>query len=99
MVTENNSTQPKQPNAAELKEQGQEKESTEPTEIVAPVKDEQKGDEPLKGEPVKVEDNKTLSALESQILDGKNLSELEETAAGGLAGGGNASGDGTTLTL
>ena len=42
MVTENNSTQPKQPNAAELKEQGQEKQSTEPTEIVAPVKDEQK---------------------------------------------------------
>ena len=96
MVTENNSTQPKQPNAAKLKEQGQEKQSTEPTEIVAPVKDEQKGDEPLKGEPVKVEDNKTLSALESQILDGKNLTELEETAAGGPAAGGN-SGDGVSL--
>ena len=84
MVTENNSTQS---NVAEPKEQSQENKSAEPTEIVAPVKDEQKDDEPLKGEPVKVEDNKTLSALESQILDGKNLTELEETAAGGNAGG------------
>lgn len=80
MVTENNSTQS---NVAEPKEQSQENKSAEPTEIVAPVKDEQKDDEPLKGEPVKVEDNKTLSALESQIVDGKNLAELEETAAGG----------------
>ena len=84
MVTENNSTQS---NVAEPKEQSQENKSAEPTEIVAPVKDEQKDDEPLKGEPVKVEDNKTLSALESQIVDGKNLAELEETAAGGNAGG------------
>lgn len=83
MVTENNSTQS---NVAEPKEQSQENKSAEPTEIVAPVKDEQKDDEPLKGEPVKVEDNKTLSALESQIVDGKNLAELEETAAGGNAG-------------
>lgn len=80
MVTENNSTQS---NVSEPKEQSQENKSAEPTEIVAPVKDEQKDDEPLKGEPVKVEDNKTLSALESQIVDGKNLAELEETAAGG----------------
>lgn len=80
MVTENNSTQS---NVAEPKEQSQENKSAESTEIVAPVKDEQKDDEPLKGEPVKVEDNKTLSALESQIVDGKNLAELEETAAGG----------------
>ena len=80
MVTENNSTQS---NVAEPKEQSQENKSAEPTEIVATVKDEQKDDEPLKGEPVKVEDNKTLSALESQIVDGKNLAELEETAAGG----------------
>lgn len=80
MVTENNSTQS---NVAEPKEQSQENKSAEPTEIVAPVKDEQKNEEPLKGEPVKVEDNKTLSALESQIVDGKNLAELEETAAGG----------------
>lgn len=80
MVTENNSTQS---NVAEPKEYSQENKSAEPTEIVTPVKDEQKNEEPLKGEPVKVEDNKTLSTLESQIVDGKNLAELEETAAGG----------------
>ena len=51
MVTENNSTQS---NVAEPKEQSQENKSAEPTEIVAPVKDEQKNEEPLKGEPVKV---------------------------------------------
>ena len=91
MVTENNSTQS---NVAEPKEQSQENKSAEPTEIVAPVKDEQKDDEPLKGEPVKVEDNKTLSALESQIVDGKNLAELEETAAGG----GKAESEGVSLS-
>lgn len=91
MVTENNSTQS---NVAEPKEQSQEKQSAEPTEIVTPVKDEQKSDEPLKGEPVKVEDNKTLSALESQIVDGKNLAELEETAAGG----GKAEREGVSLS-
>ena len=91
MVTENNSTQS---NVAESKEQSQENKSAEPTEIVAPVKDEQKDDEPLKGEPVKVEDNKTLSALESQIINGKNLAELEETAAGG----GKAESEGVSLS-
>ena len=91
MVTENNSTQS---NVAEPKEQSQENKSAEPTEIVAPVKDEQKDDESIKGEPVKVEDNKTLSALESQILDGKNLAELEETAAGG----GKAESEGVSLS-
>ena len=43
------------------------------------------------------EDNATISSLQKEILDGKDISELEETAAGGLAGGGNASGDGVSL--
>ena len=51
---------------------------------------EQKGEEPK-------EDNATISSLQKEILDGKDISELEETAAGGLAGGGNASGDGVSL--
>ena len=51
---------------------------------------EQKGEEPK-------EDNATISSLQKELLDGKDISELEETAAGGLAGGGNASGDGVSL--
>lgn len=51
---------------------------------------EQKGEEPK-------EDNATISSLQKEILDGKDISELEETAAGGLAGGDNASGDGVSL--
>lgn len=43
------------------------------------------------------EDNATISSLQKELLDGKDISELEETAAGGLAGGGNASGDGVSL--
>ena len=51
---------------------------------------EQKGEKPK-------EDNATISNLQKEILEGKDISELEETAAGGLAGGGNASGDGVSL--
>lgn len=51
---------------------------------------EQKSEEPK-------EDNATISSLQKEILDGKDISELEETAAGGLAGGGNTSGDGVSL--
>ena len=43
------------------------------------------------------DDNSTISSLQKELLDGKDISELEETAAGGLAGGGNASGDGVSL--
>lgn len=43
------------------------------------------------------EDNATISSLQKEILDGKDISELEETAAGGLAGGSNSSGDGVSL--
>ena len=49
-----------------------------------------------KGEETK-EDNATISSLQKELLEGKDISELEETAAGGLAGGGNASGDGVSL--
>lgn len=42
------------------------------------------------------EDNATISNLQKEILDGKDISELEETAAGGPAAGGN-SGDGVSL--
>ena len=52
---------------------------------------EQKGEEPK-------EDNATISSLQKELLEGKDISELEETAAGGpTAGGGNASGDGVSL--
>jgi putative VCBS protein len=51
---------------------------------------EQKSEEPK-------EDNATISNLQKEILDGKDISELEETAAGGPAGGGNSSGDGVSL--
>lgn len=51
---------------------------------------EQKGEEPK-------EDNATISSLQKEILDGKDISELEETAAGGLAAGGGSSGDGVSL--
>ena len=50
---------------------------------------EQKAEEPK-------EDNATISSLQKELLDGKDISELEETAAGGPAAGGN-SGDGVSL--
>lgn len=50
---------------------------------------EQKGEEPK-------EDNATISSLQKELLDGKDISELEETAAGGPATGGS-SGDGVSL--
>ena len=52
---------------------------------------EQKSEEPK-------EDNATISNLQKELLEGKDISELEETAAGGgsAAGGGN-SGDGVSL--
>ena len=50
---------------------------------------EQKSEEPK-------EDNATISNLQKEILDGKDISELEETAAGGPAAGGS-SGDGVSL--
>ena len=50
---------------------------------------EQKGEEPK-------EDNATISSLQKELLDGKDISELEETAAGGPAAGGS-SGDGVSL--
>ena len=42
------------------------------------------------------EDNATISNLQKEILEGKDISELEETAAGGPAAGGN-SGDDVSL--
>ena len=50
---------------------------------------EQKSEEPK-------EDNATISNLQKELLDGKDISELEETAAGGPAAGGS-SGDGVSL--
>ena len=42
------------------------------------------------------EDNATISSLQKELLEGKDISELEETAAGGPAAGGS-SGDGVSL--
>lgn len=41
--------------------------------------------------------DKEVASLSDAILNGKDISELEETAAGGNAGGGNASSDGVSL--
>lgn len=99
MVTENNSTQPKQSDVAESNETAKitPKEAmptkNAPVDMNKSVEEkpvEQKAEEPK-------EDNATISSLQKEILDGKDISELEETAAGGLAGGGNASGDGVSL--
>lgn len=51
---------------------------------------EQKSEEPK-------EDNATISNLQKEILDGKDISELEETAAGGGSAAGGSSGDGVSL--
>lgn len=47
-----------------------------------------------KGEP---KSDKEVASLQDALLNGKDISELEETAAGGNAGGGNATGDGVSL--
>lgn len=41
--------------------------------------------------------DKEVASLQDALLNGKDISELEETAAGGPAGGGNASGEGVSL--
>ena len=41
--------------------------------------------------------DKEVASLQDALLNGKDISELEETAAGGNTGGGNASGDGVSL--
>lgn len=41
--------------------------------------------------------DKEVASLQDALLNGKDISELEETAAGAPAGGGNASGDGVSL--
>lgn len=60
----------------------------------------------VKVEPVTVADaqkksepksDKEVASLQDALLNGKDISELEETAAGSNAGGGNASSDGVSL--
>ena len=41
--------------------------------------------------------DKEVASLQDELLKGKNIADLEETAAGAPAGGGNASGDGVSL--
>ena len=41
--------------------------------------------------------DKEVASLQEELLKGKNIADLEETAAGAPAGGGNASGDGVSL--
>lgn len=53
------------------------------------VADSQKKSEP--------KSDKEVASLQDALLNGKDISELEETAAGGNAGGGNASSDGVSL--
>ena len=98
MVTENNSTQPKQSDVAESNETAKitpkEAMPTEnaPVDMNKSVEEkpaEQKVEEPKEG-------NATISSLQKELLEGKDISELEETATGGPAAGGN-SGDGVSL--
>ena len=42
-------------------------------------------------------ENKEVTSLQEQLLKGKNIADLEETASGGNASAGNASGDGVSL--
>lgn len=81
MAKESNSMQP---NVVKVKESV---DNIQPIGVVAPSPEKnQKEAEPIKqdsNETLKGEDNKTLSALEAQILDGKSVADLEETAAGG----------------
>ena len=42
--------------------------------------------------------DKEVASLQDELLKGKNIADLEETAAGALAGGGNASNDGVSLS-
>ena len=58
-------------------------------EPVSAVADAQKKSEP--------KSDKEVASLQDALLNGKDISELEETAAGGNAGGGNASSDGVSL--
>ena len=99
MVTENNSTQPKQPDVADSNETAKitpkEAMPTENAPVDANKSVEEKPAEQKSEEPK--EDNATISSLQKELLEGKDISELEETAAGGLAGGGNASEDGVSL--
>ena len=99
MVTENNSTQPKQSDVAESNETAKiaPKEAmpaeNAPVDMNKSVEEkpaEQRVEEPK-------EDNATISSLQKELLDGKDISELEETAAGGPAAGGGNSGDGVSL--
>ena len=53
------------------------------------VADSQKKSEP--------KSDKEVASLQDALLNGKDISELEETAAGGNAGGGNTSSDGVSL--
>ena len=42
--------------------------------------------------------DKEVASLQEELLKGKNIADLEETAAGAPAGGGNASNDGVSLS-
>ena len=42
--------------------------------------------------------DKEVASLQDELLKGKNIADLEETAAGAPAGGGNASNDGVSLS-
>ena len=42
-------------------------------------------------------DNPEIASIQKALLNGANITDLEETAAGGNQGGGNATGDGVSL--
>ena len=90
-----------------IAEGGDNNQPTEPIEqpAVEPNKEEAKEANP----DTKAEDNKTqennetkgdkeVASLQEQLLNGKSIADLEETAAGAPAGGGNASNDGVSLS-
>ena len=85
--------------------------NNQPTEPIEQPAVESNKEETKEATPDTKEDNKTqeniennetksdkeVASLQDELLKGKNIADLEETAAGAPAGGGNASGDGVSL--
>ena len=106
MVTENNSTQPKQPDVVELKEQSQKEQSQKEQPSVEPKAETKEVTPDTKAEDNKTKENiennetkgdKEVASLQEQLLNGKSIADLEETAAGGGSAAGGNSGDGVSL--
>ena len=68
---------------------------TEAKETTPDTKEDNKTQENIENNETK--NDKEVASLQEELLKGKNIADLEETAAGAPAGGGNASPDGVSL--